>query len=131
MKTIRNILQLFTLALLTLGVGYAQKQKEGAAIEATERIYNFGTIKEVDGPVSHVFTIKNVGTSPLVIMRVTASCGCTKPEFSTEPVAAGGQTAIKVTYNPAGRPGPFVKTIAIYSNGKDGAYTLQVKGKVE
>lgn len=131
MKTIRNILLLFTLALLTLGVGYAQKQKGGAAIEATERIYNFGTIKEVDGPVSHVFTIKNVGTSPLVIMRVTASCGCTKPEFSTEPVAAGEQTAIKVTYNPAGRPGPFVKTIAIYSNGKDGAYTLQVKGKVE
>ena len=31
----------------------------------------------------------------------------------------------------AGRPGQFVKTISVYSNGKDGSYILRIKGIVE
>ena len=89
------------------------------------------TSKQVDGPVSHPFTIKNTGNAPLVLTRVVASCGCTKPEFETAPIAPGKTTTVKVTYNPAGRPGQFVKTISIYSNGKDGSYILRIKGVVE
>ncbi|WP_455250258.1 DUF1573 domain-containing protein [Porphyromonas sp.] len=36
-----------------------------------------------------------------------------------------------MTYNPAGRPGPFYKNIAVYSNGKDGGFTLRIKGEVK
>ena len=131
----KRIAILTTILLLCATLAGAQKKQtgkqSGAQITATETEFDFGTIKEVDGPVSHTFTIKNTGTAPLVLTRVVASCGCTKPEFETAPIAPGKSTTIKVTYNPAGRPGQFVKTISVYSNGKDGSYILRIKGIVE
>lgn len=109
----------------------SQESDNGAQIEITESEFDFGEILEADGPVSHTFEVKNIGTAPLVITRVNASCGCTKPEFSREPIAPGKSTKIKITYNPAGRPGQFVKTIAIYSNGTEGALTVRIRGVVK
>ena len=60
--------------------------QNGAQISADELTYNFGTIAEADGLASHTFEIKNTGDGPLVITRVTASCGCTQPEWTKEPV---------------------------------------------
>ena len=81
--------------------------QNGAQISADELTYNFGTIAEADGLASHTFEIKNTGDGPLVITRVTASCGCTQPEWTKEPVAPG-------------------KT----GNVKKGSYTLAIKGNV-
>ncbi|WP_329904435.1 DUF1573 domain-containing protein [Porphyromonas pogonae] len=116
--------------MLCVGVVYAQSNK-GAVITASETDHDFGTIKEANGKVSHTFMVKNTGSSPLVLTRVVASCGCTTPEFDKEPIAPGKEGRVKITYDPAGRPGPFVKTIAVYSNGRDGAFVLRVKGNVE
>ncbi|GAD06788.1 hypothetical protein HQ45_01840 [Porphyromonas crevioricanis] len=121
----------FILSMMLLFCGVAAAQNSKAEISATQAEYDFGTIKEANGKVSHVFTINNTGKAPLVITRVVASCGCTTPEYEQEPIAPGKSGKITVTYNPAGRPGSFVKTIAVYSNGKDGAFTLKIKGKVE
>jgi hypothetical protein len=103
-----------------------------AQLSVDEPAYNFGTIEESGGPVSHVFVVRNTGKAPLVITRVTASCGCTQPEYSEEPVAPGKTAELKVTFNPQGRPGPFTKTIFIYSNGrKQGSYMLIIRGDVK
>lgn len=104
--------------------------QNGAHISADELTYNFGTIAEADGLASHTFVIKNTGDKPLVVTRITASCGCTQPEWTKEPIAPGKTGNVKVTYNPKGRPGPFYKTISIFSNGKKGSYTLAIKGNV-
>ena len=48
-----------------------------------------------------------------------------------EPIAPGREGKITVSFNPAGRPGPFFKNVAVYSNGRDGAFTLRIKGTVE
>ena len=84
-----------------------------------------------DGKVSHTFKIDNTGDAPLVLTRVIASCGCTTPEWTKEPIAPGKSGDVKITYNPAGRPGVFAKAISIYSNGKKGSYILTIKGKVK
>ena len=68
---------------------------------------------------------------PLVITRVIASCGCTTPEWPKEPVAPGKSAEIKVTFDPANRPGPFTKTISIYSNGKTGSFIMNIRGEVQ
>ncbi|MFR6415865.1 MAG: DUF1573 domain-containing protein [Alistipes shahii] len=47
--------------------------------------WDFGTIRESDGRVSHTFTGVNRGDKPLVILDVVTSCGCTVPEFSRQP----------------------------------------------
>ncbi len=117
--------------VLFVTVGYAQDQKkQGAVIYAAQTDHDFGKIKEADGKVSHVFVVKNTGTKPLVLTRVVASCGCTTPEYEKEPIMPGEEGKIKITFNPEGRPGQFIKTIAVYSNGMDGAYVLRIKGVV-
>lgn len=127
MPLIKRIILLVGIVMTTVTIGWAQKD---AQISTDELTYNFGTIAEADGLASHVFTIKNEGEKPLVITRITASCGCTQPEWSKEPIAPGKTSEIKVTYDPKGRPGPFYKTISIYSNGKNGSFNLAIKGNV-
>lgn len=121
----------FLLACLGYTPSFAQGAQQGAVITAKETEHDFGVIKENNGKVSHTFLIQNTGTAPLVLTRVVAACGCTTPEYSTEPIAPGKEGKILVSFNPVGRPGQFVKTIAIYSNGKDGSYILRIKGVVE
>ena len=59
--------------------------QNNAQISADELIYNFGTIGESDGLASHIFKIKNTGNGPLVITRITASCGCRNPNGPKSP----------------------------------------------
>ena len=83
----------------------------------------------MDSPVI-LSRYKEYGRCPFVITRVTASCGCTRPEWTKSPIAPGKTGEVKITYNPKGRPGPFYKTVSIFSNGKKGSYSLAIKGNV-
>ena len=126
-----TLLLTFFASLLVWGASadaFAQDKK--AVISVPVKEYNFGTIKEGEGKVSHVFEIKNTGTAPLVLTRVMSSCGCTVPSYSKEPIAPGKSSKITVTYDPVGRVYPFVKTVSIYSNGKEGPVVLTIKGEV-
>ena len=122
---------IFILTAILLSVAAVSAQKKQAVISAQETSFDFGSIKEADGKVSHTFKIDNNGDGPLVITRVIASCGCTTPEWTREPIAPGKSGDVKITYNPANRPGAFIKTISIYSNGNKGSFILTIKGKVE
>ena len=124
----KQIIFIFMAILLATGMVSAQQK---AVISAETTTHDFGDIKEANGKVSHTFQISNTGDAPLVITRVIASCGCTTPEWTKEPIAPGKSGDIKVTYDPAGRPGPFAKTISVYSNGKTGSYILTIRGNVE
>ena len=121
---------IFIIMAILLATGRARAQKK-AVISAEETSFDFGTIKEANGNVSHTFQIKNTGDSPLVLTRVIASCGCTTPEWTKEPIEPGTTGDVTITYNPKNRPGPFVKTISVYSNGKTGSFILTIRGEVE
>lgn len=92
--------------------------------------YNFGEIKETDGPVTHTFIIKNVGKAPLVINDCTVSCGCTTPVWTKAPIAPGKTGMVKVTFNPKDRPGTFAKPISVYSNATKFPLGLSIRGNV-
>jgi hypothetical protein len=125
----KRVLFVLMTILLTSGMVYAQ-QKEASITVVDSTMYDFGDINEADGPVSHTFTILNNGELPLVISKVVASCGCTTPEWTKEPIAPGKTGEVKVTYDPKGRPNKFTKPVSIYSNGSTGSYTLTIKGNV-
>jgi hypothetical protein len=125
MLKIKNILLAVTLLFAT-----SMAAQKAPQISTDELVFNFGNIAEADGLASHVFVIKNTGNAPLVINRITASCGCTQPEWTKEPIPGGGTGEVKITYNPKGRPGPFYKTVSIFSNAKKGSYNLAIKGDV-
>lgn len=121
---------LFAIAMVMAFTVSAQEQKQ--IIEIAEKTYDFGTIKEEDGRVSHVFTFKNVTEGALTIKNVRASCGCTTPAWSREPIAPNAEAQITVTYNASGRPGAFHKSVTVtLSNGtEDFTHVLFIKGKV-
>lgn len=96
-------------------------------ISLKETDYDFGKIPQ-GKPVTHVFTFTNSGSTPLVLEAVQASCGCTTPEWSKDPVAAGATSKINVGYN-AMNDGPFEKFITITYNGKQ-TKQINIKGEV-
>lgn len=116
---------LFVCLLISM-VAMSQKP----VISFDEKDYNFGKIKEEDGKVTHVFTFVNRGASPLVLNNVQASCGCTTPVWTKEPIEPGKKGSVTVTYNPQGRPGAFTKTITVYSNAADEQFVLMIRGEV-
>lgn len=93
-------------------------------------IWDFGTIREEDGPVSHTFRFTNAGDAPVVIERVAVSCGCTTPSYSRRPVMPGEESGIGITFDPEMRPGRFAKTVTILSGGGRNRNVLKVKGVV-
>ena len=92
--------------------------------------HDFGTIREVDGKVSHTFTGVNRGGQPVVLLDVVTSCGCTVPDFSRKPVLPGQQTQITVTFDPSNRPGGFIKELGVYSSERRKIATLTIEGDV-
>lgn len=96
-------------------------------IKLPETSFDFGKIPQ-GKPVTHNFTVENIGKDTLKIENVQASCGCTTPEWSKDPVLAGGKTTIKVGYNSAAE-GVFEKSITIYYNGGQ-VKQFTIKGQV-
>ncbi len=122
---------IFVFMAILLATSIATAQEDGAVISIAQNLHDFGDINEADGDVTHTFTVKNDGKQPLVITRVIASCGCTSPNWTKEPIQPGQTGEVKITFNPKGRPGPFTKTISIYSNGKTGSFVVTIKGNVK
>lgn len=103
-------------------------QKSVLSFEVKE--HDFGKINEEVGKVTYEFDFVNKGNSPLVINRVQASCGCTTPEWTKEPIEPGKKGSITVTYSTTGRPGVFNKSISVYSNAIEEQVNLIIKGDV-
>lgn len=114
--------------LLLMGMTAGAQTKAEIVFETIE--HDFGKIKEDAGPADFNFNFKNPGTVPLVISAVNASCGCTTPEWSKEPILPGKSGFIKVSYNPAGRPGSFNKTVTVVANTPAGSQILKISGDV-
>jgi hypothetical protein len=97
-------------------------------IEFTNKVINYGDI-DYKADSNREFEFVNKGKEPLILTSVRASCGCTTPSWTREPVAPGAKGIIKVKYD-TGRVGNFTKTITVQSNASNGTVTLQIKGKV-
>ncbi|MBI5540990.1 MAG: DUF1573 domain-containing protein [Bacteroidia bacterium] len=110
---------------------FVNAQTKEAKITFTEESFDFGSIAEEKGPVTKEFTFTNTGAAPLIVQNVKASCGCTTPEWTKDPVLPGKKGIIKATYNPQNRPGQFNKTITVTSNAENNTVILTIKGEVK
>ncbi len=91
--------------------------------------FDFGSVEE-GNKAEKTFTFKNTGNQPIILSKVRASCGCTTPNWTREPVMPGQNGKIEVSYNSAGRPGAFNKTITITSNATEATKVLKIRGNV-
>jgi hypothetical protein len=99
-------------------------------MKLSEKEHDFGTFKEEAGRQTFNFEVTNTGNSPLVIQNIVASCGCTTPEWTKQPIPAGGNGVIAAIYDPKDRPGAFNKTLSVYTNSKPEVVVLVIKGQV-
>ncbi|WP_225684115.1 DUF1573 domain-containing protein [Bacteroides thetaiotaomicron] len=113
---------------LYLVASYAQTLSDELVFE--ERVFDFGEIKEENGLVSHEFEFKNVSQKVISINGVTSGCGCVQFEFPKEPLRPNATGKVKVTYNPAYRPGFFSKEVVVLSNNNANYNRIWVKGTV-
>ena len=121
---------ILTLAVALFGfAAQAQEQPtEGAKIQFAEKVINYGKIeKGANG--TRVFKFKNEGTEPLVLNSVRASCGCTTPKWTREPIAPGAEGNITVKHD-TNRMGNFHKTVTVNSNATNKTVVLTIKGQV-
>ncbi|MFA5329618.1 MAG: DUF1573 domain-containing protein [Prolixibacteraceae bacterium] len=123
-----SISLLLVLLLCLPFTNQAQTAQSRIAFEKLQ--HNFGTFQEELGPKTVDFKFKNDGKSPLILNNVQASCGCTTPEWTRQPVAPGASGVIKVSYDPRNRPGSFNKTIRVSSNAENANVVLSISGVV-
>ncbi len=106
------------------------KQMPATKISFPESKFDFGKIKE-GAKVRHAFKFRNVGDHPLLIADAIASCGCTVPSFSKQPIKPGEEGEIMVEFDSKGRKGKNTKSVIIVSNAEGGKVSLNFEAEVE
>ena len=96
--------------------------------ETTE--YDFGKVLQGE-QVSHTFKFKNVGDAPLIISSIEKTCGCTTPDFSSQPIKPGESGKITVTYDSKGHKGFQNKRLIVKANTNPSETILRIKAQVE
>lgn len=106
------------------------KQTGKAKIEFAAEEHDFGIITEGE-KVGWYFKFRNTGQGELVIHNASASCGCTVPEYSKEPIPPGGEGTIRVVFDSSGRSGSQIKQLTIESNGEPNYVVLTLKAEIK
>lgn len=121
----KNLIVVLFVGLMTLSLN---AQEKVAKIEFKETTIDYGTIeKGANGLRTFEFT--NTGDAPLIISKVSSSCGCTVPKKPKDPIMPGETGEIEVKYDTK-RVMPIRKTITVLSNADTPSVALKIKGEV-
>jgi len=104
-------------------------QDSSAKIEFTSETVDYGTIEKGSNGV-RAFEFTNTGNAPLIISKVSSSCGCTIPKKPEAPILPGKKGEIQVKYD-TNRVGPIRKAITVISNADTPTKVLKIKGEVK
>ena len=121
----RYLFALIALSFLFTASSIGQERK----IQFEKTTHEFGSVKK-GGNAEYTFSFKNVSEEIITLSRVKASCGCTTPSWTKDPVNPGESGEIKVKYN-TNRVGPFTKTVTVTYDSAEKPLVLYIKGKVE
>src|SRR5450432_1693342 len=129
--------KIITLIMVMAGFLYADAQNTATVAAVTTAPEDPLQLKEAEHdftkipqgkPVYHNFEIVNTGKTELKLDNVQASCGCTTPEWSHDPIAPGATAKIKIGFNAASE-GYFEKNITITYNTTQ-TKMIKIKGTV-
>lgn len=151
------VLTLLILAgIFIFGEGTASPNNQGgktSQLQASEKIYDFGTISMAKGNVEKIFKVANPTDRDIFVKTVTTSCMCTsayivkdgseKGPFkmpgmgyvppANETIKAGGSMDIKVVYDPNAH-GPagvgIIDRFVYLADAEGGKIQLEIKANV-
>ena len=120
------------IAMLVLGAFTAASAQKKAQIKFDTVSHDFGAFSESSPVVENTFPFTHTGNAPLLSKQAIASCGCTIPEYTKQPIAPGQKGTLKVTYNGKGKiPGHFKKTVTVRTNGDPELIRIYVEGDMK
>lgn len=108
----------------------ANAMNQPTTVQLIDSVYDFGTVTDGE-KVEYSYRFKNTGTTPLMVVSATASCGCTVPEKPEKPILPGETGYIKVVFNSAGRAGTNHKDITVIANTSPAFPVLKLTGEVK
>lgn len=117
------------ISLILVQVASGQAKKPDAVAKFTSETVNLGNIK-VGNPVTATFTFTNISKEDLIIENVTPGCGCTKSDYTKEPIKPGKTGTITATYN-AAAVGNFNKSVYVKFLGIDEQKSITIVGVVQ
>jgi hypothetical protein len=91
--------------------------------------HDFGTIIEGEKVVCY-FDYANGGGADLLITLVEASCGCTSPGWSSEPLKPGERESLELIFDASGRSGVQRKLVTVRSNASKELVQLTIKANI-
>lgn len=124
-KVMKKIVLILFVGLLAISLN---AQDKAAKIEFKSETVDYGVIEKGSDGV-RVFEFTNTGTAPLIISKVSSSCGCTIPKKPEEAILPGKTGEIQVKYDTK-RVGPIRKAITVISNADTPTKVLKIKGEV-
>ncbi len=125
LKMMKKVILFLFVGLLALSVS----AQETATIQFKAETLDYGTIAQGSDGV-RIFEFTNTGNAPLIISKVSSSCGCTIPKKPEEPIMPGQTGEIQVKYD-TNRIGPIRKAITVISNADTPTKVLKIKGEVK
>lgn len=116
---------LFIISILLAGV---------VMVNAQSKITFDNSIKELGyvlwrNPVTVTYQFTNTGDKPLVVSRVTSSCGCTEVDWTKDAIPVGGKGLITAVFD-AEAIGHFYKEVGVYCNASSMPIYLEFNGEV-
>ena len=99
------------------------------SVSVNQTVLDFGSFSQSEKQEKS-FVLTNTGGGLLVIQDIITSCGCTKVEYSKEPVRPGSTLEVKVIYE-AEQVEHFNKTVTVYCNAENSPLRLTVKGNAK
>lgn len=117
----------FALFLVTAAIGQSKKPSDVAKFSS--ETVDLGKPK-VGNPVTATFTFTNTSTEDLLIETVTPGCGCTKSDYTKEPIKPGKTGSITATYN-AAAVGNFTKKVYVKFLSIEQQQELTIMGIVQ
>ncbi len=117
------------ISFLLVTVAFGQAKKPSDVAKFSSESVDLGKPK-VGNPVTATFTLTNISKEDLVIESVTPGCGCTKSDYTKEPIKPGKTGTITATYN-AAVPGNFTKKVYVKFLGIDQQQELTIQGVVQ
>jgi hypothetical protein len=84
-------------------------------LEVSSREWDFGQVWQGE-PLSHEFTLANVGDAPLEFIQVRTSCGCTTPSNPKSPLQPGETDKMTVKYDSKRKARRTNQTVTLLTN---------------
>jgi hypothetical protein len=109
----------------------ANEKANRTSISLDKLLHDFGYVNP-DSENTCKFKVTNTGKMPLIIQKVSASCGCTTPHKPEKPILPRASDYIEVGFHPKpNQKDEITKTVTIEANTEPRITEVQIKAFVK